>query len=148
MYVSRVLEKTIMRCSTFFPAILVTGARQVGKTTMLKYLDPKRKYVSLDILENRHLAQRDPQLFLQQFKPPIIIDEVQYAPELFPYLKATIDQSDAKGQYWLTASQKFSLMRNVSESLAGRIGIFELAAFSQAEIAGHTDWQPFKQLLN
>jgi len=126
MYIHRQLESKFLKMSKFFKAVLVTGARQVGKTTMLKYLAENRTYVSLDDLDNLELAKSDPKLFFMRFKPPIIIDEVQKAPELFPYIKLLCDNSEEKGLFWLTGSEQFSMMKNVTESLAGRIGIMNL----------------------
>ncbi len=134
MYIQRTLEQSIQQLAQFYPVLLITGPRQVGKTTVLKNCDAdKRTYVSLDTLENRELAKRDPALFLQRFPAPVLIDEIQYAPELFPYIKAAVDEQGESGMFWLTGSQQFHLMKNVSESLAGRVGILRLQGFSQAE---------------
>ena len=138
MYKHRYLENTIITLSKSFPVILVNGARQVGKTTLLQYLTKqtpllKRRYVSLDEFEIRTLAKNDPALFLQQFPAPLIIDEIQYAPELLPYIKAEVDRTKRMGDYWLTGSQYFHLMKNVSESLAGRVGIVKLLGISYGE---------------
>ncbi len=135
-YISRKTEKKFLEMNDFFKAILVTGARQIGKTTMLKHLAEKeeRTYVTLDDLMARNLAKTDPVLFFQTYKPPMIIDEVQYAPELFPQIKILCDNSDKKGQFWLTGSQQYSMMKNVHESLAGRIGILDLFSFSHKEL--------------
>lgn len=134
MYIQRTLEQSIRRLAQFYPVLLITGPRQVGKTTVLKNCDKEnRTYVSLDTLENRELAKRDPALFLQRFPAPVLIDEIQYAPELFPYIKAIVDEKGDSGMFWLTGSQQFHLMKNVSESLAGRVGILRLQGFSQAE---------------
>jgi predicted AAA+ superfamily ATPase len=124
--------------SEFFKAVLVTGARQVGKTTMLRHLaeGQNRTYVTLDNLMARNLAKTDPVLFFQTYKPPIIIDEVQYAPELFSQIKILCDESEKTGQFWLTGSQQFNMMRNVRETLAGRIGILELYSLSRSEKDG------------
>jgi predicted AAA+ superfamily ATPase len=137
-YLKRDLERKFLKTSNFFKAVLVTGARQVGKTTMLRHLaeGQNRTYVSLDGLAARDLANRDPALFFQTYKPPIIIDEVQYAPELFPQIKLLCDASDEPGQFWLTGSQQFQMMKNVRESLAGRIGILELFSLSKREVSG------------
>ena len=137
-YITRTLERKFLRMDGFFKAILVTGARQVGKTTMLRHLaqGQNRSYVSLDNIEARHLAKTDPIMFFQAYKPPIIIDEVQYAPELFTQIKIICDGTDATGLFWLTASQQFAMMKNVRETLAGRIGILELFALSNSEKAG------------
>jgi predicted AAA+ superfamily ATPase len=121
--------------SSFFKAILVTGARQVGKTTMLKHLaeGQNRTYVTLDNHMARNLAQQDPVLFFQTYKPPLIIDEVQYAPELFSQIKIICDESDETGLFWLTGSQQYEMMKNVRESLAGRICILSLYSLSMSE---------------
>ena len=144
MYLARTLEKSILKVSDFFPVLLVTGPRQVGKTTILQTCGREgRNYVSLDTLENRSLAQNDPALFLQRFKTPLLIDDIQYAPQLFPYIKAIVDEQKQSGMYWLTGSQQFHLMKNVSESLAGRVGILHLEGFSQSERDGQSERPPF-----
>jgi predicted AAA+ superfamily ATPase len=124
--------------SEFFKAVLVTGARQVGKTTMLRHLaeGQNRTYVTLDNMMARDLAKTDPVLFFQTYKPPIIIDEVQYAPELFGQIKILCDETDEPGLFWLTGSQQFHMMKNVRETLAGRIGILELYSLSKNEKDG------------
>lgn len=134
MYISRTLQFQVDKLSSFFPVILVTGPRQVGKTTMLKNcMRNNRTFVSLDVLEIRNLAKNDPALFFQKYKPPLLIDEIQYAPELFPYIKSIVDDSGENGMFWLTGSQQFLLMQNVTETLAGRVGILEMQGFSIAE---------------
>lgn len=144
MYIKRTIEKSIERANKFFPVVLVTGPRQVGKTTVLQNCEKQpRTYVSLDTLENRELAKNDPTLFLQRYPAPVLIDEIQYAPELFPYIKASVDKEKKSGMYWLTGSQQFHLMKNVSESLAGRVGILQLEGLSQDEKNGHPDVSPF-----
>jgi len=137
-YIERTLERKFLHMSAFFKAVLVTGARQVGKTTMLKHLaeGQSRTYVSLDNAMVRMLAQTDPVLFFQTYKPPIIIDEVQKAPQLFEQIKILCDESEEKGLFWLTGSQQFNMMKNVRETLAGRIGILELYSLSKNEIEG------------
>ncbi len=137
-YIPRELERKFLRMSNFFKAILVTGARQVGKTTMLKHLaqGQNRTYVSLDDMMARTLAQTDPALFFQTYKPPIIIDEVQYAPQLFSQIKILCDASEETGLFWLTGSQQFGMMKNVRETLAGRIGILTMYSLSQREKDG------------
>lgn len=136
MYIHRHLETKFLNMSKFFKAVLVTGARQVGKTTMLKHLSDNRTYVTLDDYDTRVLAKTDPKLFFMRYKPPIIIDEVQKAPELFPYIKIICDSSDEKGLFWLTGSEQYSMMKNVTESLAGRIGIITLYPLSYSELNG------------
>lgn len=136
MYIKRYIEDIILRASKSFKIIYLGGPRQVGKTTVLLHLAQhlKMQYVSLDDLNVRRLAETDPELFLQKFKPPVLIDEIQYAPELFPYIKIYADKSSKNGGFWLTGSQQFSLMKNVKESLAGRVGILKLLGFSMAEL--------------
>ena len=137
-YIKRTLERKFGSMSGFFKVVLVTGARQVGKTTMLRHLaqGKDRRYVSLDNLSARELAKNDPVLFFQTYKPPIIIDEVQYAPELFGQIKILCDESSETGLFWLTGSQQYGMMKNVRESLAGRIGILELFSLSKSEKDG------------
>jgi predicted AAA+ superfamily ATPase len=137
-YINRQLERKFIKLSGFFKAVLVTGARQVGKTTMLRHLaeGQNRTYVTLDNLMARQLAKADPMLFFQTYKPPIIIDEVQYAPELFSQIKVICDVSEETGLFWLTASQQYEMMKNVRETLAGRIGILELYSLSKSEKDG------------
>ena len=140
IYIKRAMEDTFLRLSAQFPAILVTGPRQVGKTTMLKKLMDEegngREYVTLDDLSEREMAKNDPKLFFQIHKPPVFIDEVQYAPELFPYIKIHVDEHHNPGDFWLTGSQVFKLMRGVQESLAGRVCLLNMSSMSQAEIYG------------
>ena len=136
-YITRELERKFLKLNAFFKVILVTGARQVGKTTMLKHLaDSDRTYVTMDNAMARELAQSDPVLFFQTYKPPILIDEVQKAPELFEQIKVICDESDEKGLIWLTGSQQYKMMERVRETLAGRIGILELYSLSEREKAG------------
>lgn len=121
-YIKRDLESKILTLSQEYSCILITGPRQVGKTTVLRQLmDTDREYVTLDDLEERGLAKRDPAMFLQMHSTPILIDEVQYAPELFSYIKIEIDKGAAPGSYWMTGSQAFKLMEPVQESLAGAL---------------------------
>lgn len=135
-YISRNLEKVVSEVTKEYPIVLVTGPRQVGKTTMLQKLmeGTDRSYVSLDDLNERNLAKTDPELFLQLHKPPVLIDEVQYAPELFTYIKIIVDKNHNPGDFWLTGSQMFKMMRGVQESLAGRVAVLSLTSLSQAEI--------------
>ncbi|MGV8094028.1 MAG: ATP-binding protein [Mangrovibacterium sp.] len=134
MYFERTLSKVIREVTETFPVVLITGPRQVGKTTILeRAMEPSRTYVTLDDPQVRALAKNDPRLFLQAYQAPLFIDEIQYAPELFPYIKMAVDGAKQKGMFWLTGSQQFNLMKNVSESLAGRVAILELQGLSQAE---------------
>ena len=135
MYIPRAIEETIRSVSKTFPVLLLTGPRQVGKTTLLqKMADNERGYVTLDDPDARFLAKSDPALFLQRYIPPVTIDEIQYAPELLSYIKISVDKSHRKGDFWLTGSQMFHMMKGVSESLAGRVGIIDLLALSNSEI--------------
>ena len=137
-YIKRNLERVVSQVTKEYPVVLVTGPRQVGKTTMLRKLmeGTDRGYVTLDDLSDRNLAKTDPELFLQLHKPPVLIDEVQYAPELFTYIKMHVDSHDEPGAFWLTGSQVFKLMKGVQESLAGRVAVLSLTSLSQAEIYG------------
>lgn len=137
MYIERKIEVKMQYLAEHFPVIVLTGARQTGKTTLIKKTVGKNKditYVTLDYPRLRDFARNDPELFLQQYTPPVIIDEIQYAPELLPYIKIAVDQNRTSGQYYLTGSQMFRMMKNVSESLAGRVGLLSLYGFSRAEI--------------
>ncbi|MBO5174925.1 MAG: ATP-binding protein [Eubacterium sp.] len=143
-YIARNLEKVVLEVTKEYPVVLVTGPRQVGKTTMLQKLmeGTDRNYVSLDDLNERNLAKTDPEMFLQLHKPPILIDEVQYAPELFAYIKIHVDKYHNAGDFWLAGSQVFKLMSGIQESLAGRAAVLSLTSLSQAEICGG-EMQPF-----
>jgi len=137
MYVPRTLENTVLNAAQQFPVVLLTGARQVGKTTLLRYLSQgARTYVTLDDPLVLSLAKTDPPLFLQRFAPPVLIDEIQYAPELLPYIKMAADRAGQGGLFWLTGSQLFHLMQGVSESLAGRVAILHLLGLSRPEALG------------
>ena len=139
-YINRHIENSITKLSRSWSAILLTGPRQSGKTTMLKNLAKEenigREYISLDDITVREMAKNDPNMFLQLHKPPIIIDEVWYAPELFTYIKIYIDEHHNPGDFWLTGSQIFSLMKGVQESLAGRVALLHMSPLSQREITG------------
>ena len=148
-YIKRDLESKILTLSQEYSCILITGPRQVGKTTVLRQLiDTDREYVTLDDLEERGLAKRDPAMFLQMHSTPILIDEVQYAPELFSYIKIEIDKGAAPGSYWMTGSQAFKLMEPVQESLAGRVAVLHMSGLSQHESYGSGDCTPFHLDLN
>lgn len=139
-YLDRKLERKFLHMSSFFKVVLVTGARQVGKTTMLKHLaaEQSRTYVTMDNTMVRTLAKSDPVLFFQTYKTPIIIDEIQKAPELFERIKIMCDESETRGLFWLTGSQQYGMMKKIRETLAGRIGILELYSLSQSEVSGRT----------
>lgn len=137
MYVPRTLEPYLDRAAQQFPVLLLTGARQVGKTTLLRHLSQEaRAYVTLDDPLVLSLARRDPALFMQRFPPPVLIDEIQYATELLPYIKMAADRAGVPGLFWLTGSQQFHLMKGVSESLAGRVAVLHLLGLSRRELLG------------
>ena len=143
-YIKRDIEEKIISLSKEYACILITGPRQVGKTTVLRQLMAEdREYVTLDDMEERSLAKRDPAMFLQMHSTPIMIDEVQYAPELFSYIKIEIDNGAAPGTYWLTGSQAFKLMGLAQESLAGRVAILHMSSLSQHEVYGSGKSTPF-----
>ena len=135
-YIQRELERKFLSMNRVFKAVMVTGARQVGKSTMLKHLaaDQNRAYVSMDNARDRELAQSDPKLFFQTYKPPVLIDEAQKAPELFETIKIICDNSDERGLFWLTGSQSKKLLKQAGDSLAGRICILRMFSLSQREL--------------
>ena len=145
MYIARTLEKKFLEVSNDYACVLLTGPRQVGKSTMLRHLmkETARSEVSLDDLEERQLAKKDPALFLQLHSAPVLINEVQYAPELFSYIKMAVDNGAAPGSYWLTGSQTYRLMELAQESLAGRVAILRMSALSQLELYGTGNAAPF-----
>ena len=147
MYITRHMEKPVMELNEQYPVLLLTGPRQVGKTTMLEHLieveGKGRKKVSLDDLTLRELAKTDPKMFFQLYQPPLLIDEVQYAPELFPYIKLMVDERHQPGDFWLTGSQLFKMMEGVQESLAGRVALLHLSPLSQSEIMKRPPEPPF-----
>ncbi len=151
-YIKRSMEEQLNKMAKSFPVVMITGPRQVGKTTLLNSIkenDNNINYVSLDDLSVRALAIEDPEMFLEKYKFPLIIDEFQYAPDLLSYIKIIVDKKrlenlkddniKANGLYYLTGSQIFHTMKNVSESLAGRVGILELYPLSKREIDGIKD---------
>lgn len=149
MYIKRTIEKTIKKMTNEFPVILISGARQVGKSTMLQMIkDDNMNYVNLDDLDARNLALSDPKYFLEQYSYPLLIDEIQYAPNLLPYIKMIVDEekfkalknnTELKSLFWLTGSQQFKVMKDVSESLAGRAGVLSLYSLSNTEINGNEE---------
>ena len=138
IYITRELERKFLQMSQAFKAVMVVGARQVGKSTMLKQLakGEQRTYVTMDDIQLRQFAQSDPKLFLQTYKPPILIDEVQKAPELFERIKIICDESEEKGLFWLTGSQSKKLMKKAGDSLAGRLCVLKMYSLSQRELLG------------
>ena len=144
MFYQRMIQAKLRSISNTFPILVLTGPRQVGKTTLLKAMaEPGRKYIALDNPTDRAFAKSEPELFLQRYSPPVIIDEVQYVPELFDYIKVHADANRKCGDYWLTGSQTFHLMKNVTESLAGRAGIIRMLGLSGSEIDA-TGFGPFQ----
>ena len=140
MYYHREISTRMVQLSSHYPALILTGARQTGKTTLLKQLFPHYHYISLDLPSLAEQAEHDPQEFLLNNPSPVIIDEAQYAPALFRHLKIVIDQNrDSAGQFIVTGSQKFSLMKEVSDSLAGRCAWLELEGLDLTEIK-QRDW--------
>ena len=140
MYIRRHLEEQILRASRYYPVVMVCGQRQVGKSTMLTHImEPERRYVTLDDGNARRLASNDPALFFETYGYPLLIDEFQRVPSILLEMKKIVDQKmlngeDCSGMFWLTGSQKFQMMQGVSESLAGRVAIFDMASLSTAEI--------------
>jgi hypothetical protein len=159
MYVPRTLEPFVTRAAQQFPVVMLTGARQVGKTTLLRHLaQGGRAYVTLDDPLVLSLAKTEPALFMQRFPPPVLIDEIQYATELLPYIKMAADRAGEPGVFWLTGSQQFHLtpapaaaltgagagVKGVSESLAGRVAVLHLLGLSRRELSGQgLDASPF-----
>lgn len=136
MYIRRNIEETIKIISDSFKVVLLTGARQVGKTTLLKTLarGTSRIYVTLDDLKVRNLALSEPALFLRKYTPPVIIDEIQHAPALLNYIKIYVDNIDVNGSIWLVGTQRLPLMQGITESLAGRVGIVDMQGLTAEEI--------------
>ncbi len=147
-YIPRDMEKVMSELTKEYSCILITGPRQVGKSTMLEHIDGARNKVTLDDLQERNLAKNDPEMFLKLHKTPILIDEVQYAPELFSYIKIAIDNGAEPGSFWLTGSQSYKLMSLAQESLAGRIAILNLTTLSQHELYSNGELLPFTLSLD
>lgn len=159
MYISRHMEQQILLASRDYPVVMVCGQRQVGKSTMLNHLrGAERRYVTLDDGNARRLALTDPALFFETYGYPLLIDEFQRAPSILLEMKRIVDEKaltgeDNSGMFWLTGSQKFRMMQNVSESLAGRVAVFDLASLSAAEIEGrpaslfHPDLQGLRERM-
>ena len=148
MYIKRHMEEAVLERAKEKGAIVVTGARQVGKTTLIERIKPDIDKVTLDDLSVRSRAIDEPAAFLHWNKPPVFIDEVQYAPEIFPYIKMSLDKSRNKGENFLTGSQRFEHMKNATESLAGRAGILELLGLSLREMNNEKWNEPFLPTLD
>ena len=123
MYIDRHISSKVKEYSKQFPSLIITGPRQVGKTTLLKHINNDIEYLTFDDPILKQHAKEDSNLFLKTYDFPIILDEVQYVPELFPYIKMRIDTIQENNMYLMTGSQSFELMKNASESLAGRVAI-------------------------
>jgi predicted AAA+ superfamily ATPase len=146
-YIHRKIEKSLKEALESFPCVLITGPRQAGKSTLLKHTLKNHAYISFDDIIIRNLAETDPALFITTYSPPVILDEIQYVPHLLSYIKMKVEeQRNLYGQYVLTGSQIFPLMKGVSESLAGRIAIFQLYPLGWDEIS-HVDVYNEKQMI-
>lgn len=143
MYIKRHIEPVVSRISKRKPVLVLTGARQVGKSTMLREVYQDINYVALNRPLVRESAKENPSLFFETYKPPVIVDEIQKAAELFDYIKDIVDENKVKGQFYLTGSQSLKLMKNVSDSLAGRAGVIKLMGLSLREVAGLSYREPF-----
>ena len=142
-YIRRSIEQKLLADAQNYKAVLITGSRQVGKSTLLKKIFPGHKYVTLDDPFLERQARENGDMFLTLNPPPVVIDEVQHAPELFRYIKKLCDESDSRGLFCLSGSQQFPLMKGVSETLSGRISIIELNGLSLREIQQDIFSQPF-----
>ncbi len=142
-YINRAIEEVILKRKNLFKCVLITGVRQAGKTTMLKHLFPGMKYVSFDDPFTLELYKENPYSFMEIYSPPVIFDEVQRCSEIFRFIKIKCDQSDENGLYFLTTSQVFNLIKNLSESLAGRVSIVDMNTFSLREILRDPFNEPF-----
>ena len=141
MYIRRNIEETVKTLSKTYPVIMVCGQRQVGKSTMLNNIKEDRKYVTFDDLKAKNLAKNDPELFFETYGFPILIDEFQKVPSILEQIKLIVDSKTLKGEkvegmFWLTGSQKFKMMKNISESLAGRVAVLDMSSLSSSEIEG------------
>lgn len=143
MYIPRHMEATLLKMEKMFPALFIAGPRQVGKTTLLREIKPNVNYVTMDDPLVLQSALEQTRTFFRIHTPPVMIDEIQYAPGLFPYVKMLADERREKGMFYMTGSQQFKMMKNVSESLAGRIGILTLLGLSLREMSGDPFREPF-----
>jgi predicted AAA+ superfamily ATPase len=144
MYIQRHIQKAVSKAEKMFGAILVTGSRQVGKTTLLRNIKPDLPYITLDDPILLASATSEPGTFFKATPPPVVLDEIQYAPSLFPQIKMFLDSTGAKGQFFLGGSQQHHMMKNVGESLVGRIGILNLLGLSLREYNGIDFDLPFR----
>jgi predicted AAA+ superfamily ATPase len=147
-YIPRTLTQTIRRAMTTFPAVLITGARQTGKTTLLRTeFSDTHRYVSLERPDVRARALADPVAFLAEAGTPLMLDEIRYAPELLHYIKDQIDEDRAPGRYLMTGSQNFALMQGVSQTLSGRVAVLTLDPLSTDEMMQRLEKGGFDTLL-
>jgi predicted AAA+ superfamily ATPase len=143
LYIYRHIEVAVRKVAKMFGAVLVTGARQVGKTTLLRQVAAEVPYVTLDDPILLQTANGEAGTFFKDNPPPVFVDEIQYAPNLFPYIKMIVDREKREGLFYLSGSQQFKMMKNVGESLAGRLGILNLLGLSLREIGGVEFAEPF-----
>ncbi|MCL2672040.1 MAG: ATP-binding protein [Clostridiales bacterium] len=143
MYIQRHIEPVISRIAKRKPVLVLTGARQVGKSTTLREVYRDINYISLNRPLVRQSARENPSLFFETYRPPIVVDEIQRAAEMFDYIKDIVDDSKTKGQFYLTGSQSLKLMKNVSDSLAGRAGVIKMLGLSMRELDGKRNRTPF-----
>ena len=146
-YIHRAIEDIVKESANNFKAVLVTGARQTGKSTLLKHLYPEIKEISFDDPFAEEQAKNNPDMFMMLNEPPVFLDEIQYVPSLFRYIKMSCDKSNDKGLFFLSGSQPFKLMDMVSDSLAGRIPIIEMTPLSLREIMNDEFKTPFLPTL-
>jgi predicted AAA+ superfamily ATPase len=142
-YRARLLEQRLLKLAAHFKGVLVTGARQVGKSTLLAHAFPRVKRVTFDPLQDLYGARRDPDLFLDNFPPPVILDEIQFAPELLPALKRRMDANPDPGQYLLSGSQQIAQLHTITESMAGRVAVVPLGPMTPQEIRGFGGEEPW-----
>lgn len=147
MYIKRNLEKKISQLSKNYPVVAVVGPRQSGKTTLVKHLFPDKKYISLENVDTRSFAKNDPRNFLETYRDGVIIDEAQYAPELFSYIQEIVDTNQIKGEFILTGSQNFLLLEKITQSLSGRVAIATLLPLSLEELSKKQKNNPMEKIL-
>ncbi len=148
MKLKRDIAPKIAEALLKFPVVAVIGPRQSGKTTLCKMLMPEFRYVNLEDPSNRYFAKNDPKGFLETYSNGVIIDEIQYVPELFSYLQVYTDQREVNGEYLITGSQHFLMSEHISQSLAGRVAVFQLLPFSISELkAGNYDFESWEHYL-
>ena len=134
MEIKRILSSKINKALQKYPIVALNGPRQSGKTTLSKLILPNYEYVNLEDISKRDFAKSDPKGFLETYKNGVIIDEIQYAPDLFSYLQVYTDERQKNGEYMITGSQNFLMSERISQSLAGRVAIFDLLPFSMNEL--------------